>query len=457
MQTSKIERVSYYLYFFGQNLFYMIIASYITLFLLNRGINEALAASVIIAPQIWDVINDMIFGRIVDKAHLKGGKFLPWLRISWIFIPAATIFIFCMPEGLSVGAKCAWVVAGYCIWSVAYTMCDTPLYALSTVMTEDVAERNSILAIGRVVGTIAIVVATLAIEGLYSVVGWPVLSITLSVTAMAMMLPILVVGKERSRVTSEAAPDFREMMSGLGQNEYLIVFYAAFFLVGLTNTVQTVIPTFAQYVLGDTEKGTILLAMSIIPAIIAALFIPGLCRKIDKFWLYIICLGIFVAASLLQFFTGYENDIVLYITMGLRGVGLVGYNVLVYMFTPDCIEYGQYKTGIRQEGITFSVQTCVTKLSAALMSSSALVLLAAFGFRSQQADPVTGVVDAAGAFGCWNVMTWVSAVGPMAAIIVLILGYKLRDRDVDLMSRCNNGEISREECEAALHGGKNDY
>ena len=46
MQTTKRERISYYSYFFGQNLFYMIIASYISLFLLNHGVNEALAASV---------------------------------------------------------------------------------------------------------------------------------------------------------------------------------------------------------------------------------------------------------------------------------------------------------------------------------------------------------------------------------------------------------------------------
>jgi len=446
MQTNRLERGSYYLYFFGQNLFYMIIASYITLFLLNQGISEAIAASVIIAPQIWDVINDVIFGRIVDKAHLKGGKFLPWLRISWFLIPLTTIFIYCMPQGLSVSGKCAWAIIGYCLWSVAYTMCDTPIYALSTAMTEYVAERNSILSIGRVVGTIGCVVATLAIEGLYMQMGWKVLSISLSVVAMIMMFPILIVGKERSSVKSESTT-FSEMITGLKQNKYLIIFYIAFFLVGLTNTVQVVIPTFAQYVLGDTDKGTLLLAAAILPAIVVALFIPALSKKVDKFWLYIGSLGLFVVSSVIQFLCGYENFTVLVVTTAIRGVGLVGYNVLVYMFTPDCIEYGQYKTGVRQEGITFSVQTCVTKLSAALMSSMSLLLLAFFGFKAANADAVTGMVDKVGAMGCWHVFTWVSAIGPVAAIIILVMGYKLRDHDVNLMARCNNGEITREECE----------
>ena len=96
-----------------------------------------------------------------------------------------------MPDSLSISAKCAWVFIGYCLWSVAYTMCDTPIYALSTAMTERVEERNSILSIGRLVGTTALVVATLAIEGLYMPLGWPLLSIALSVISMILMLPIL--------------------------------------------------------------------------------------------------------------------------------------------------------------------------------------------------------------------------------------------------------------------------
>lgn len=450
MQTSKRERFSYYLYFFGQNLFYMIIASYVSLFLLNHGIPEALAASVIFAPQIWDVINDIIFGRIVDKCHMKGGKFLPWLKISWVLIPLTTIFIFCMPKELSIAGKCAWVIIGYCLWSVAYTMCDTPIYALSTAMTDRVEERNSILSIGRVVGTAASVIATLAIEGLYSDMGWPLLSICLSVVSMAMMFPILIFGKERSHVSADSAHTLKEMFAALLGNKYLIVFYFAFFLVGLTNTVQTVIPTFAQYVLGDTEKGTILLAMAIVPAIVVAAFIPALCKKIDKFWLYIGCLGLFVLASILQFFVGYEKDGILYFTMALRGIGLVGYNVLVYMFTPDCVEYGQYVTGVRQEGITFSIQTCVTKLSAALMSSLSLVLLALFGFSAGSADTVTGVVDQVGAKGCWHVLTWISAIGPVIAILILVKCYKLRDKEVGVIAMYNNCEISKEECERKL-------
>ena len=42
------------------------------------------------------------------------------------------------------------------------------------------------------------------------------------------------------------------------------------------------------------------------------------------------------------------------------------------------------------------------------------------------------------------------AVLVLLALILLLVGYKLRTPDVQIMSRYNRGELSREEAEAAL-------
>lgn len=450
MQTSKIERGSYYSYFFGQNLFYMMVASFITLFLINQGINEALAAAILVVPQIFDVIKDVVFGVIVDKVRFKRGKFIPWLKMGWIGVPIATVFIFSMPESLSTSGKIVWVIVGYVVWSIAYTMSDTPIYALSTAMSEVVSERNSILSNGRLVGTIGTVVAMLGIQALYMDLGWSVLAIGLSIISMLVMFPILVTGRERRQVKVEKAPSVKEMFNALFKNKFLLVFYIAFFLVSITNTVQIVIPIFAQYVLGDTAQGTVMLAMSVLPALVVAVFIPALCKRIDKFYLYVGCLILFIVGSLIQYFTGYEHVVILYIIMALRGIGLVGYTVIVYLFTPDCIEYGHYKNGIRQEGVSFSIQTFITKLSAVALNALTLMLLARLGFAAQDANPITGIVGEQGAQASWSVFTWVSAIGPILAVIMLLTMYKLRDKDVKVMVQYNNNEITKEQCEASL-------
>ena len=99
-QTSKVERLSYYLFFAGQLIFNTIVMTYVLTLLLNNGVNEVLAGTIILAPKIWDAINDTLFGFIVDKVRFKGGKYLPWIKLSAILMPIATIFLFSVPAGL---------------------------------------------------------------------------------------------------------------------------------------------------------------------------------------------------------------------------------------------------------------------------------------------------------------------------------------------------------------------
>lgn len=457
-QTTAFERASYSAYFFGQNIFYIIIASYVSTFLLNMGMAEKYVAVVCIAPQVWDIINDIVFGIIVDKANLKGGKFLPWIRISWLFIPATTLLLFFMPSGLSQGEMSVWVIVAYSLWSVAYTMCDTPIFALSTAMSEYVSERTSILSVGRVFATVGAIVGTLGIEALYGSIGWRSTALITSALAMLCMLPILIVGRERSKVDRGPSVHFGDLFHALIRNKYLLIFYISFLFVSVANSVQIIVPIFAEYVLGDTGKGTMLLAMSMLPAVVLSFFLPALCKKIDKFYIYIATIVIFAAATILQYFLGYDNELVLNIGMALRGVGLIGNSVIAYLFTPDCVEYGQYRNGVRQEGISFAIQTFVTKLSGSINNSFCMALLAALGFVAANATDVinasgavTGhVVDAVGCSACWFVFTIVSAIGPVISLPILLIGYRLRDRDVELMTLYNNREITREECDSRL-------
>ncbi len=81
--VTKREKISYGLYFMGQNVFYGLIG-YMTTYFTDIGITAALVAIVALITKVWDAINDPIFGMIMDKVNFKKGKFLPWLQISVI-------------------------------------------------------------------------------------------------------------------------------------------------------------------------------------------------------------------------------------------------------------------------------------------------------------------------------------------------------------------------------------
>jgi len=121
--------------------------------------------------------------------------------------------------------------------------------------------------------------------------------------------------------------------------------------------------------------------------------------------------------------------------------------VLMYMFTPDCAEYGFYRSGVSAPGISFSIQTFSVKLTGAVAMSLGAAALGFIGFiEGEGAAQVAGFAD-----NLWTVFNFIPAAGALLALVPLLF-YKLRDKDVQVMARCNSGDISREEAERLLGG-----
>ena len=445
--TSKGERLSYYLFFAGQLIFNTIVMSYVLTLLLNNGVNEVLAGAIILAPKIWDAVNDTLFGFIVDKVRFKGGRFLPWIKLSAILMPIATIFLFSVPETMSVTGKCIWIVIGYILWDTSYTISDTPIYALSTSMTNNMDERTTILSLRGVTGAIGGLLAAVIIPLLYGQnganLGWSVTAIVVSVIGFVCMLPVAFLAKERFDGEKEEEASFKDLFTALLQNKNLFVIISVRFLFLLTYTVQVLNPIFCEYVMGNETIASLLALLISVPSIVLSVVLPMLCRRFDKVNMLVVFMVIFAVPSVLQYFVGYESMAIFLLITTIRAIGYAGFTALIFMFIPDCIEYGQYTTGQRNAGTSFCLQTFVSKLNSAVISSLTAFIIAAMGFSATNVTPE-------GKSGVWFTYTIFSAIGSIIAIPILLKFYTLRDKDVKEMIACNNGEITKEECEKRL-------
>jgi len=150
--------------------------------------------------------------------------------------------------------------------------------------------------------------------------------------------------------------------------------------------------------------------------------------------------------DIIAYFAGYSNLVVALIMTTLKCSGLGFWSVVIYMLVADTVEYGTYKTGSRAAGISFSLQTFVAKLKNGLIGSVVLLSLSSVGFvEGENAIQPAGVAD-----GVWGLFCLFPAAGFAVALTILLLFYKLRTADVQVMARYNNGEIGREEAEALL-------
>ena len=212
------------------------------------------------------------------------------------------------------------------------------------------------------------------------------------------------------------------------------------------------------YVFGNSLFATVVMLVSTIPSLIFALLVPALIKKFNKITLYRFCLLAQVVISFIIFFAAYKNFVVYIILSVLNCVPTAVSAILLFMFTPDCAEYGRFKTGIEAKGITFSLQTFMAKLTAAITGSLALFILPLFGWIDIEAEnfeelaalAAQGITQPEGAIkGLWFIYILLPAIGNLIAFVLLQF-YKLKDRDVQLMADANMGKISREEAEASI-------
>lgn len=460
-QTQPGERKSYYTYFFGQNMIYNLIASFLTTYLLLIGVDPLKSGTVMLIVKVWDAVNDALFGVIFDKVKFKSGKkYIPWLKIASIFTPLATVAIFIIPNAAEETVKLIWFAIAYILWDTAYTLCDVPAFGIITAMTTNVEERNTVLSYKSITGGIGsaltFVLATVLVsEGVglsYSVVG-----IVVAIIAIFTMYPVCVKCQERYTGTDEEQFTVKRMFKYLINNKYLLIFYIGYLFYSGAQTYTPLHQIMAYYIFDNSLASLVTGTIASVPQLIMALLVPQIIRKMDKMTLFRISVVASIVLSIAMI--PCKSSFVLFcIVYTLRAIPLGIVGVLAFIFTPDCAEYGQYKTGTEAKGITFAIQTFIVKLAAAAQSSLALFLLGLFGYKSIDGASSFADLEALGDAaaqsaqaldGIWFTYTVFPIFGLVIALVFWSF-YKLKDKDVQVMADCNAGKIAHEEAQKLL-------
>ena len=447
-QSGRKEYIAYCLFFLGQNLLWGY-AGYIETFLTDIGLAAATAAAILIIPKLWDAINDVLFGYIVDRHMFKNGeKFMPWVRIGTSAVGITTVALFAIPQSMSSSGKVAWFLIAYILFDLCYTILDAPAFAVTTVMTSNVQERTGIIAGGKLWSMVGGVVSTVIIPMIRPVLGWLTACIVFVVVSIILMIPMLFTVKERhsEEVLATENPTFREMLKYLKSNKYLIFVLLAMLLLGLSSVEQKMAIYMGRICLGQENMATLVAGGSAISIIAVSAVVPALARKWDKFDVLCVGLAFAIVMDIICWFVGYGNLLIALILIMLKCTGLGFWQVIIYMLIADTVEYGTYKSGTRAAGVTFSLQAFIAKLKNALIGTIVLLSLSAVHFvEGENAVQPAGVAE-----GVWGLFNLLPAAGFSVALVILLVFYKLRSRDVQTMAAYNNGQISGEEAEALL-------
>lgn len=390
------EAVAYSITGFGQNLICTIIGSYLTVFLtdallfgsLEKGelfktMSGATAVALLmLLTRVYDALNDPIMGSIVDKTRTKWGKCRPFLK--WMAVPIAISTVVCFLPFLPERSKISFIVVSvfYVIWSMVYTVADVPYWGLSTCLTNDTIVRGNILTVARLVCTLGAGIVTVFVPVITNAVNTKTgndpaaLRLTYFICAVVCVvaaIPMFFYGFKNTKerfTANDNPPSFSHNIKLLFKNDQLIlivlsgVFGGARMVYTYTGGLY-----FAKYVL-QNEGLFGLITMLVVPGgLVASLLVPWMTKKFTKKWAYI---GVHLFGGVVMtamYFIGYDAKwklIVAGIGLVLLGIPQGVNNIITYAMIGDTVDYLEWKTGERGEGICFAMQTLINKIGMAV-------------------------------------------------------------------------------------------
>lgn len=452
------EAVAYAVTGFGQNLICTIIGSYLTVFMtdallfgsLEKGqvfktMTGAMAvAFLMLGTRIFDAFNDPIMGSIVDKTRTKWGKCRPYLR--WMAIPIAVTTIICFMPFLPAKTMSTFVIISvvYIIWSMVYTVADVPYWGLSTCMTNDTIVRGNLLTITRLVCTLGAGIVTVGVPIITSAVTakfrdengnvlpefiqtnadtlkWTyfICAVVFTVVSVPMFFYGFKNTKERFTSTDNP-PSFGHNLKLLFKNkELLLIVLSGIF--GGARMVYTYTGGlyFAKYVLKEEGLYSLITLLVVPGGLVASVLVPWMTKKFTKKWAYIAVHVLGAVTMFVMYFVGYDAKwklVVCAIGLVLLGIPQGVNNIITYAMIGDTVDYLEWKTGERAEGICFAMQTLINKIG---MAVGAFIGVFSYSWAGINPEKYPAI-DAAGEKTLWNILILAGAISMVGTIIPML-------------------------------------
>ncbi len=435
---TKKEAAGFLTGMFGQNLIYNIVATGLYFYFQNVICLPAMALGWIMTiARIWDAINDPMMGTIVDKTHSKWGKCRPYLIIFPAIIGVITILTFIngnYAEASSTAQKVlivGWAAVSYIAWGMCFTVCDIPLWGITSLMTEDENDRSKILGLARMVagvGGIGVLVVQIAqaLAGVFD--GDMQKSFIVTVVVMTVIATILfefagIFTRERVE-KSERSYTFKENFQIMFGNKPFRQILISGILRSPIQLLMIVAMTLVTYyyangnimnILKYNEDGSlagidfkILIGLgSVAIGLFVGQFVamgitPVIIKKVEKKKLYNFysIAGAVPFALIFVFFKISGGDltstvwsIVVGICMLFASAAFGGINVLQSVMIADCVDYEEYHNGVRTDGVFFSGQSFITKLAAGISTIISSAIYAAVGYSGVNVDKLNKAIE----------------------------------------------------------------
>lgn len=386
----------------GSNIPFQLVLMYLTFYYTDIvKINPAAVGVLFLVSKAIDALASVLVGMLSDRTRSKLGKFRPWIIYGSPVLGVTILLLFFVPSGISDTTKIIYIYATFIIYSFASASVNIPYHSLTPVLTDDPDQRTTVTMAKQLQGVFAGLLVTAVALPLVSMfgggsTGWTLLALTYGII-VTVSFWICASGAKRAdnpgklNIQVKKADEkvtVGKQLSLIGKNLPLVLLLIAF---GFDNAAMALSNAanmyFFKYNLGNVNLVAVMGLVQTIVTVPVSFAVPALAKKFGKkslmLWGYVLA----TVPLVLLHFVPYSNA---YLVVGLFVTSAAIFqvtNICGWAALADCVEYGEWKTGLRGEGTVTSSLTFINKVGNALGGMLTGVILASVGYIAGKVQP----------------------------------------------------------------------
>ena len=445
-EFGKKQFAAYGLGAVGKDMVYALSASYIMYYYQDiLGLSATFVGFILMIARVFDAANDPFMGVVVAKTNSRWGKFRPWLFTGTISNAFVLYALFAVPA-VSGKALMIYFAVMYILWGVTYTMMDIPFWSMIPAVTSTTKDRENLSVVGRTsagVGYALInvftVMAVSKLGGGIERTGFRLFALIIAILFVIFILFTCFTIREQKEENMQTT-SVKEMFKALFNNDQAIVTVVTIVLINsaLYITSNLLIYFFKYDIGGTTWKDAYTLFTSVggISQILGMMVVyPILRSKLSNTIIFklSLCLAILGYTFLLALcLLGYSSVLTMLMVPGVIifiSNGIL--TVLTTVFLANTVDYGEAKTGHREESVIFSMQTFVVKAASGLAVFITGVSLDLIGLTSKDGLGEGIPTFTSPLLGLRLLMTILPIIGLVLALILFTRKFILTDEKAE--------------------------
>jgi len=391
-RIGTLEKVSYGLGDFSNNGMFTFISAYMMYFCTDVAHLEMTWVSVLLmVGSLVNAIISPVIGILIDKTDTRLGSCRPITIAGMTPVAVSLALTFCVPEDMRFASVVIFIL--YLIFNISYSLQNVSYSSLLNVLTDDNRDRislNLFKNIGANLGGIFVTMTTIFMVrkfGGAEAGGFGRTAVLYAILFFGCMLMCVCNTRERVMISRSKLPK-QSIISVIRDDRPWQIICAVQFITMTCFAVRNQGSIyFTKYFLGDEQLNSVLLTINSLVCLAMAFILPWIEKQIGLRQVVLYGNICNLTAVLLTYLAGNKRILVILLHV-MSSIGWAMATGMIFVIISQTIDFAEYRTGFRPQGIFISLLMFFVKVGNGLAGVICAQILKMGGYAAGRSQSI---------------------------------------------------------------------